>query len=117
MTRVQLWRNKAAHSFSCKAAGHAGFASKGSDIVCAAETILLRTAMRVLEESGMCFSANETKRGFLEFMASVPSGSAVDSESALVERLFCVADFLATGLKSLEVEYPLHIAVEELIEQ
>ena len=40
---------------SCNASGHAGFAAKGKDIVCAAVTELLRTAVQVLQKTeGMC---------------------------------------------------------------
>ncbi|MDE5614650.1 MAG: ribosomal-processing cysteine protease Prp, partial [Treponemataceae bacterium] len=51
MTTVTLVCGKDGAFRSCEAAGHAGFAAKGSDIVCAAVTILLRTAADVL--SGM----------------------------------------------------------------
>lgn len=115
---MQLWRNTDELFFKCLAQGHADFASRGNDIVCAAETILLRTAMQLLEASaGIDFCADTKKRGFLEFRACVSQHASLSQKSAWGERLFCIADFLSTGLQSLKEEYPLHIRVEEFTEK
>ena len=90
------------------ASGHAGFAKKGKDIVCAAETSLLRTAMQVLEQTeGVLVKSDASERGFLSFSAEA-SGSR--------ERLVCVADFIRTGIKSISCEFPELVKLEELTE-
>lgn len=96
---------------SCTASGHAGFAAKGKDIVCAAETLLLRTALQVLESiDGIEVFVDASRRGFLSF--SVKAGY----DESNVERLSCVADFIRTGIKSLSEEYPRLVRLIEKVE-
>ena len=53
---------------SLKAFGHASFAEKGKDIVCAAESIILGTSVELLQSTkGLVFNADTSTRGFLEF--------------------------------------------------
>ncbi len=93
-----------------QASGHACFVRKGKDIVCAAETIVLRTAITVLEKTeGIEVETEKTLRGHLAL--SVKSGG---SENA--ERLVAVADFIREAIKSLENEYPGHLKLQEKYE-
>ena len=91
-----------------RASGHAGFSRKGHDIVCAAESFLLRTAMEVLESdgSGLVLETDAPRRGELSFR--VASCGAVSRE-----RLVCVADFIRQGMQSLSGEYPECISFRE----
>lgn len=91
-----------------RASGHAGFSRKGHDIVCAAESFLLRTAMEVLESdgSGLVLETDAPRRGELSFrVASCGAASR--------ERLVCVADFIRQGMQSLSGEYPECISFRE----
>ena len=83
-----------------EASGHAGFLKKGKDIVCSAETALLRTALQVLEETaGVKLTKDVSTRGRLCFrVESIGSASK--------ERLVCIADFVRKGITSLSDEYP-----------
>ncbi|MCR5621699.1 MAG: ribosomal-processing cysteine protease Prp [Treponema sp.] len=91
-----------------RASGHADFAKKGHDIVCAAESFLLRTAVQVLESdgSGLVLETDAPRRGELSFRVASPG-------TASRERLVCVADFIRNGMQSLSDEYPGCVSFRE----
>ena len=110
MTDVTLVRDKAGCFKAFTATGHAGFAVKGSDIVCAAVTVLLRTALQLLSETdGVMVSADVASEGTLSMEVTY---AAPEME----QRLICIADFLELGIGSLEAEYPQHIALRKQTE-
>jgi uncharacterized protein YsxB (DUF464 family) len=79
--------------------GHAQEGKKGYDIVCAAFSVLARTAYRVLEAlPGTELGGAALERGSLSFGVSKAPSSP--------ERAAGVADFLIEGLRSLALEYP-----------
>ena len=89
---------------SCFADGHAGFAKRGKDIVCASETLLLRTAVDVLESvGGIGVTVDKSRRGSLSFSVSYDSDSC---GVEVLERLKCTADFIRMGIQSLSEEFP-----------
>jgi len=94
---------------SCTASGHAEFAVKGKDIVCAAVSSLLRTAIQVLEKS-IVVKTETPSRGNLAFCVEDLS------QSCNKERLVCTADFIRSGIKSLSEEYPMNVQLRELSE-
>ncbi len=111
MTAVTLLRGKNGEFKAFGAEGHAGFASKGNDIVCAAVTVLLRTAMQVLSKTeGVAYKADTASRGNLAFSVEVTK-----SDSDTEERLITAADFIAEGIASLQKEYPEHVILREEI--
>jgi len=89
---------------SACADGHASCGVVGTDIVCAAVTILFRTTLDVLSakaESGgvLKLDVQSAKRGSLQFsITAFPSSDLVVLQYA--------ADFLVMGLQSLSKEYP-----------
>jgi len=110
MTDILLVCSKEGCFKSVKASGHAGFAKKGKDIVCAAETIVLRTAMEILEDTkGVVVNADVASRGNLAFSVEV-------SECSSKERLICTADFIRKAIKSLSEEYPEYVQLREITE-
>lgn len=105
MTRVSLERDGAGRLVSCKAEGHARFAPRGHDVVCAAVTILLRAAMRSLSAAGGAeLSADTSERGRLAFYVAARSRSE-ETDGAL--RM--AADFLEQGFLSLAEEFPRNV--------
>lgn len=109
MTAVTLVCDKNGAFRSCEATGHAGFAARGSDIVCAAVTILLRTAMDVLlGTDGVSVRADAGERGALSFAVERAAASKT-------ERLVCTADFLERGLRSLQAEYPQFVRLQKIV--
>jgi uncharacterized protein YsxB (DUF464 family) len=84
----------------CDAKGHSLLNDHGSDILCAAVTILLRTVSRVLyTDRGIGFKGNVPGTGNLGFMVKwIPEPK--------VARMQGISDFLMRGLKDLEADYP-----------
>lgn len=101
MTSVLIERSKTGVLVGCTAEGHAGYAERGSDIVCSAITVLIRTTLQVL--SGLPAVNLETytsKRGFIGFKVLKGFPSEVE------EKLKYAGDFLQTGLESVAKEFP-----------
>lgn len=109
MTQVVLTCSADGCLKEVSARGHAAFGKKGRDIVCAAESFLLRTAMEVLESSacGLILAKDVSRRGELFFRV-------VERGSVSVDRLRCVADFIRDGMQSLSEEYPECVRFREL---
>jgi len=85
---------------SCRIQGHAGAGPKGGDIVCAAVSVLARTAFKVLSErKGIIVQGGNPERG--EFWMEI---TAPDAESKGF--LAGVGAFLEEGLVSVSKEYP-----------
>ena len=108
MVQVRLTCSRDGSFRSCCGKGHAGYAPSGSDIVCAAATVLLRTVLQVLsEEYGASVLVDTPEPGILEF--SVQEG--IDDKS----RLIYASDFLRAGFESLQNEFPKHVAFTGII--
>ncbi len=82
-----------------EASGHAGKGKPGTDIVCAAVTVLLRTTAGVLTGRGLAAEVKTAGRGTLS--VRVTAGTGAD-----VPLLRYAAAFLLEGLGSLAGEYP-----------
>lgn len=109
MIKIQLVKGRS--FLGCKAEGHALFDKKGQDIVCAAATVLLRTAAQVLENrSGISFKGEEPVKGRLAFEAKAGEGSAGTE-------LKFAADFLQKGFEGLAKEFPQNVQLECKLEE
>ena len=81
---------------SCRASGHAGTGATG---VCAAVTVLMRTAVRTLSErEGITIRCDAPEPGFLFLEADYAEEGR--------NFLFAAGVFLLEGLMSLAEEYP-----------
>ena len=84
---------------SCKAAGHAKAGKSGEDIVCAAVSVLLRTACSILSgRKGIDLRFGAPEKGQLWLEA--------DYEADGKDFLHTAGVFLTEGLKSVAAEYP-----------
>jgi len=84
---------------SCKASGHAGAGKTGNDIVCAAVSVLMRTAVNVLSgKKGITIHNDAPEKGQLYM--------EVDYEAEGKDFLFAAGVFLIEGLKSVAQEFP-----------
>lgn len=112
MTAVTLFTGKNGVLKKCKANGHADFSRKGSDIVCSAISILLKTAMQFLSRNkDVTLEADTSSRGNLAFCVEVKKSS--------LETEYCLkftADFLRVGFNSLSKDYSKNISFEEIAE-
>ena len=101
MTSVLIERSKTGVLLGCTAKGHAGYAERGSDIVCSAVTVLIRTTLQVLSElTALNLETDTSKRGSIGFkvLKGFPSG--------IEEKLKYAGDFLQVGLESVAKEFP-----------
>jgi uncharacterized protein YsxB (DUF464 family) len=96
---------------SCKAEGHAGFDKKGHDIVSAAVSGLMRTALRTLSEADGIIVLDYTEKEGFGFEVACD-----ESEDMALSRAFLdgVGAFLLKGLRSVADEYPEHCRFEVL---
>ncbi|MCL2759172.1 MAG: ribosomal-processing cysteine protease Prp [Treponema sp.] len=84
---------------ACKAAGHSAAGKAGTDIVCAAVSVLLRTALGTLSDrKGITVQGGAPERGQLWLKA--------DYEAEGKDFLYACGVFLIDGLKSVAKEYP-----------
>jgi uncharacterized protein YsxB (DUF464 family) len=84
---------------ACKASGHAGAGKAGTDIVCAAVSVLMRTAVRVLYgREGINVRYEAPERGLL-FLEADYTAEGRDFLSA-------AGIFLTEGLRSVAEEFP-----------
>jgi len=84
---------------ACKASGHAGAGKAGTDIVCAAVSVLMRTALSILSNrQGIKLRGGAPERGQLWLEA--------DYNAEGKDFLFAAGVFLIEGLKSIAQEYP-----------
>ena len=89
---------------SCRVEGHAGKGPAGGDVVCAAVSVLVRTALRVLSQAeGITVRGGAPQRG--------SSWLETDYSGEKSEFLFGVTTFLSEGLVSVARDYPDHCDV------
>lgn len=108
MIRVELVLDSGGALVSASAQGHAHHSSPGTDIVCAAVSVLMRTAPAVLEESGVSLRVETAGRGTL-------SMTVVACRQADYPLLRYTARFLQRGFGPLTAEYPDSVGVHEKI--
>ena len=83
----------------CSASGHAGAGLTGNDVVCAAVSVLMRTAVRTLSgRDGITIRCDAPEPGFLFLEADYAEKGR--------EFLFAAGIFLLEGLASVAEEYP-----------
>ena len=100
MIRVLLSPSDDGLLHSCEAHGHAEFAPRGYDIVCASVTSLLRTVLAQFEKSQtLVLETKSFNRGMLAFSVK---NYGKDDKFLLKYAM----DFLQTGLSQIAEEYP-----------
>jgi uncharacterized protein YsxB (DUF464 family) len=84
---------------ACKASGHANAGKAGNDIVCAAVSVLMRTAYITLSNrKGINVSYSAPKPGQMRLEA--------EYEAEGKEFLYAAGSFLLEGLNSIAQEFP-----------
>ena len=84
---------------ACKAAGHAGAGKAGTDIVCAAVSVLMRTALKVLSgRKGIAIRGDAPQPGLMWLQA--------DYDAEGKDFLSAAGVFLTEGLRSVAGEFP-----------
>ncbi len=89
-----------------EASGHAGQARAGSDIVCAAFTVLARSAYEALAAlPGVEIAGEAPEPGTLRFAVR-------RNDPAQAGKAAGIADFLLAGISGLEREYPGRVGLK-----
>jgi len=97
---IKLVLDEAGLLKSCDIQGHAGAGKRGNDIVCAAVSVLARTALTVLSgREGIVVKGSAPQRG--EFKLET---EALNNEGR--DFLNAAGSFLIEGLESVAGEYP-----------
>lgn len=103
MTQVTLKKASTTGEFiSCTAVGHSGYAKSGSDIVCAAISIILKVAIKTLEQYGAKLVIQSSGEGNLYFCIE-------DKNSIKCLQLVCMADIIENGMRSLSKDYSAYV--------
>jgi len=93
---------------SCKAAGHAKAGKSGEDIICAAVSVLMRTACTVLSgKKGIDLRCGAPEKGQLWLEAEYKADGKDFLQTAGV--------FLIEGLRSVAQEYPLNCKLNIIV--
>ena len=99
MIEIEAFLDESGVLRSCTASGHAGAGKTGTDIVCAAISVLLRTAVRTLTgRKGIAIRYDAPDPGFLKLEAEYTAEGK--------DFLFTAGVFLTEGLASVAEEYP-----------
>jgi uncharacterized protein YsxB (DUF464 family) len=99
MIRVDAAFDEAGLLRSCRVEGHGGAGPLGKDIVCAAVSVLVRTAFKTLSaREGIKVRGFAPKRGFFQMETDYTPGGK--------EFLAAAGAFLVEGLKSVSEDYP-----------
>lgn len=103
MIRISLHRSgEKITGFECK--GHAGYAQEGSDIVCAAVSVLTTTCINALESVAGVEPAVEVAEGYMK--AQLPASSSHDAQIIL--------QCMRQGLSDLAEQYPRYLRLTEI---
>lgn len=100
MIRIALQYNGSGLLVGLSADGHAGQGDRGGDVACAAVSVLIQTAARLLEGyDGVVVEGKTPKEGRMELK--------VVTIKTLEDRwLRGITDFITLGLNDIEKEYP-----------
>ncbi len=110
MLQVDIIRDCHGRLIACSAEGHARFARRGSDIVCAAVTSAIRTVQSLLvEDLCVTIETNCPDRGVLAFRIKTYE----ETESCFLEHL---GVFLIRSIQLIEQEYPENVKLRVLTE-
>ena len=93
-----------------KAEGHAGDRTAGENIICAAVSVLLRSAYRAIVKNShveACITARN--EGSLYFRV-------IQYQDSQIEWLKGITDYLVTGIKDIETESPDSIKITITVE-
>lgn len=106
MIRIRVKRDKSGQIASLTINGHAGYAEKGQDIVCAAvSAISIGTINAVEAVLGVRLPTEVHEDGFLScHMPSLDDGQLRDKVQLLLEAMIA-------ALRSVEAEYGRHVQV------
>ena len=103
MVRIEGYTDTAGRIHGFAAKGHSGFAPHGQDIVCAAVSVLLQTAVLGLEKAAGVLPQTEIADGRLV--------CRLTSEQAAQPKAEAVLEAMLVGLEAVAAEYGDYVSV------
>lgn len=107
MIRVRVKRNSGGNPTKLEVKGHALFAPQGSDIVCAAVSMLTQTVIFALQDLVQLKFPVRVEEGYL----SVSAPPVMENEKA--EKFFLLMETMLLGLKETARSYPAYVVYTE----
>lgn len=104
MVRIEFRKNAAGDIVGVLAHGHAGWAQKGTDIVCAAVSATLQAMWLGLERVARIPVGSDVDPGHMELTWS--------SENAQLISVDMIVRTAATYLLELHCQYPAHVLID-----
>ncbi len=108
MVKVEIKRDKDANPLFVEIKGHALFAPSGSDIVCAAVSMLVQSVLFGMEDLLEIKPPQTLEEGY--FLLSIPDGI----ESGKREKFLLLLETMLLGLKETARTYPNHVDYKEI---
>ena len=104
MTTIRIWRNQQGQIIRIRSSGHSGYAQAGTDIVCAAVSILMTTCANALETVAGFEPAVtvDEERALLDLQVSHPENSIVQT----------VIQTVLQGLRDISQTYPKYVQIK-----
>mgnify|MGYP000855911864 CR=1 FL=1 len=106
MVNIRIYRDTAGRVCRFAAEGHSDFAPYGEDIVCAAVSVLLQTAILGLEELAQAEPDVTMTDGCLECRLSAGKGDDIVIDTILQTMLL--------GLQAIEADYAAFVSVSQI---
>ena len=107
MIRVKVKRDRHNNPILVEIRGHALFAPQGSDIVCAAVSVLAQTIVYAMEDLLGLYPPVKIKKGF--FRVSRP----ILLEPTKKDSFFLLFETMLVGLREIARSYPRYISLQE----
>lgn len=106
MVKIEVHTDTVGRIYRFAAEGHSGFAPHGEDIVCAAISVLLQTAILGLKEVATVTPQTLVADGRLDCLLS-PEQAGNESVDAILQTMLL-------GLQAIEMEYSDYVSVERI---
>jgi len=107
MIKVVIKRDSEGSIRSFSVDGHAGYAKKGSDIICSAVSVTAYTAAGALQELAKLEGCHSEADGHM----TVTLPPAITDEQASIARI--IMETAAVGFKQIELSYGKYVVVVE----
>ncbi|MDR2266811.1 MAG: ribosomal-processing cysteine protease Prp [Christensenellaceae bacterium] len=107
MTIIKVFRDQG-KIFKVEANGHSGYVNMGPDVVCAAVSAIVQTALLGLVEIAKVATEQVKANGYLSFRILDSNISTRHTADIILETM-CVA------VKDIEKDYRAHIKLEEIL--
>lgn len=105
MTTVKLFYD-GDRIYAVEAKGHTGYANAGKDIVCAAVSVLVQTAILALDKVAGAKIQKAEEDGYLRYRVT-------STDSKILEASDIILKTIKVGLADIASAYPSHIKLED----